>query len=174
VQAGFSHCLLFVAAAGDGSNILIPLDSLAQRDLATLIQSSSDAYRKMSEDRFNLQHLLDHGLSSEDNEEVIVILQSAFRSLSKSTADAQAQEVASQIQGLISSEKPAAQFGSIWEVMLSTARNIPHQDADGQDFIINVIRILVATSPWSDLPGLAQVMRTNWSGSLPIVPTTPP
>lgn len=128
----------------------------------------------MAGDKFNLLHLLDHGLSSEDNEEVIVIFQSAFNCFSKSAADAQAQEVASQIQGLITPEKPAAQFGSIWEAFLSTARNIPYRDADGQDFVVNVIRILVATPPWNGLPGLAQVMRTNWSGSCIISSTNLP
>lgn len=41
----------------------------------------------MANDKFNLQHLLDYGLSSEDNEEVIIIFQSALQSLSEATAD---------------------------------------------------------------------------------------
>ncbi|KAH8735997.1 hypothetical protein BGZ61DRAFT_90106 [Ilyonectria robusta] len=117
----------------------------------------------MANDKFNLQHLLDYGLSSEDNEEVIIIFQSAFQSLSEATADEQARDVASQLQKLVSPEKPITQFGSTWEAFLSVARNIPYRDHEGQDFIIKVIRVLVATPPWGDLPGLAQVMRTNWS-----------
>ena len=119
----------------------------------------------MANDKFNLQHLLDYGLSSEDDEEVIVIFQSAFQSLSEATADEQARDVASQLQKLVSPEEPITQFGSTWEAFLSVARNVPYRDHEGQDFIIKVIRVLVATPPWDDLPELGQVMRTNWSGS---------
>ncbi|KFH43630.1 hypothetical protein ACRE_055980 [Hapsidospora chrysogenum ATCC 11550] len=118
----------------------------------------------MANDKFNLQRLLDYGLSSEDDEKVIIIFQSALQSLSEETADEQARDVASQLQRLVSSEKPITQFGSTWEAFLSVARNIPYRDHEGQGFIIKVIRVLVATPPWGDLPGLAQVMRTNWSG----------
>ncbi|KAG9255717.1 uncharacterized protein F5Z01DRAFT_673018 [Emericellopsis atlantica] len=117
----------------------------------------------MANNKFNLQHLLDNGLSLEVDEEVILIFQSAFQSLSEATADEQARDVASQLQKLVSPEKPITQFGSTWEAFLSVARNIPYRDHEGQDFIIKVIRVLVATPPWGDLPGLAQVMRTNWS-----------
>lgn len=119
----------------------------------------------MANDKYNLQHLLDYGLSSEDDEQVIIIFQSAFQSLSEATADEQAQDAASQLQKLKSPEKPITQFGSTWEAFLSVARNIPYRDNEGQEFIIRVIRVLVATPPWDELPGLAQVMRTNWSGS---------
>lgn len=118
----------------------------------------------MANDEFNLQHLLDYSLTSEDDEEVIIIVQSAFQSLSEAKADEQARDVASQLQKLVSPEKPITQFGSTWEAFLSVARNISYRDHEGQEFIIKVIRVLVATPPWDDLPGLAQVMRGNWSG----------
>ncbi|KAL2757650.1 hypothetical protein ACRALDRAFT_1074608 [Sodiomyces alcalophilus JCM 7366] len=114
----------------------------------------------MAHEKVDFEALRQNGLAEEE-ERVVAIFESAFASLSEATADDAAKSTALELQKLVSPELPEDQFEVIWQAFISIARHL-HYQHESQDFLIKVLRILVATEAWKDLPCLARIMRDHW------------